>query len=270
MGLTRIPQKTGSAVLRFFAYFGQVVGLIGELAVTLFTCRPRVRLAGRQIVDIGFGSQLVVVVTGAFTGAVFAAQVYFKFSELGLGTATGPVVSLAMCRELGPVLAGIMVSGRVGAAMAAEIGTMKVTEQIDALRSMGISPVDYLVMPRVIGMFVSMPLLVAESVGFGILAGYVMVVHIFGVPAVWFEHQVVSNTTLPDIAIGMIKGFVFGGLIVLISCREGLYANRGAVGVGKATTAAVVISSLAILVSNLFLSFLLNHFFPLGSSGFDS
>ena len=268
MSITRPWQLLGGAVLRFFAYFGQIVSLVIEIVTAMFLSPPRVRLTGRQIVAIGFGSQLVVVVTGAFTGAVFAAQTYFKFSELGLGSATGPVVSLAMCRELGPVLAGIMVAGRVGAAMAAEIGTMKVTEQISALRSMSVHPVDYLVLPRVFGMFISMPLLVAECIGFGILAAHLLVVYVFKVPESWFAYQVYIHTTLVDILIGMIKGFVFGGLIVLISCNEGLRATRGAVGVGKGTTAAVVLSSLAILISNLFLSFLLNYFFPLGSGNY--
>jgi len=239
----------------------------GDLIATPCQAPPRFRLIGQQIVSIGFGSQLVVVITGAFTGAVFAAQTYFKFSELGMGSATGPVMSLAMCRELGPVLTGLMVAGRVGAAMAAELGTMKVTEQIDALRSMGIRPVEYLVVPRVVGMLFSMPLLVAESIGFGILAAHFLMIHKFQVPSAWFDHQVLANTGLDDILIGMIKGLVFGGIIVLISCNEGLRTRDGAVGVGKSTTAAVVNSSLAILVSNLFLSFFLNYFFPLGSGG---
>ena len=261
-------QSLGALGLRFLAYLGQLVSLILEMLIALVSSPPRIRLTGRQVVSIGFGSQLVVVVSGAFTGAVFAAQIYFKFSELGLGSATGPVMSLAMCRELGPVLAALMMAGRVGGAMAAEIGTMKVTEQIDALRSMGVHPVDYLVMPRVFGMLISMPLLVAEAIGFGILAGHVMIVHFFHVPASWFDYQVYIHTSIEDIGIGMIKGFFFGGLIVLISCHEGLRAKSGAVGVGKATTSAVVISSLAILISNLFLSLLLNHFFPLGSGNY--
>ncbi len=261
-------QAAGAAGLGFFAYLGQLVSLVFEMGIAMVSAPPRIRLTGQQLVSIGFGSQLVVIVSGAFTGAVFSAQIYFKFSELGLGSATGPVTALAMCRELGPVLTGLMVAGRVGGAMAAEIGTMKVTEQIDALRSMGIHPVDYLVMPRMFGMLISMPLLVAEAIGFGIFAGHILIVNVFQVPPAWFDHQVYVHTTIDDIAIGMIKGFVFGGLIVLISCHEGLRARSGAVGVGKATTAAVVLSSLAILISNLFLSFFLNYFFPLGSGSY--
>ncbi len=260
-----IIKSLGRGTQNSLLYLGQLADLVGEMIVATFCGRPRFNLTGQQIVSVGFGSQLVVIVTGAFTGAVFAAQSYFKFSDLGLATGVGPVVSIAMCRELGPVLTGLMVAGRVGASMAAEIGTMKVTEQVDALRSMSVHPVDYLVMPRVVGTMVSMPLLVAEAIGFGLLAAHVIIVKFFGVPSAWYEAQVLTHTNLEDFAIGMIKGFVFGGLIVLIACHQGLNAKNGAVGVGKATTAAVVHASLAILVSNLFLSFLLNHFFPLGS-----
>ncbi|MCB1232962.1 MAG: ABC transporter permease [Verrucomicrobiae bacterium] len=259
-------QSLGRGALAFLNYLGQLAKLFADTNVALFIGVRRIALIGRQIVSIGFGSQLVVVVTGAFTGAVFAAQTYFKFSDLGLESGVGPVVSIAMCRELGPVLTALMVAGRVGAAMAAEIGTMKVTEQVDALRAMGVHPLDYLVVPRAVGMFFSMPLLVAEATGFGIAASYLITVQGFNVPFVWYDSQIRAFTDLGDISIGMIKGVVFGGLIVLISCHQGLNASNGAVGVGKSTTAAVVISSLAILISNFFLSLLLNYFFPLGSS----
>ena len=266
--ILNLLQTIGAAGLRFFAYLGQLVSLVCEIGISIVSARPRIRLTGQQLVSIGFGSQLVVAVSGEFTGAVFAAQIYFKFNDLGLSSATGPVVSLAMCRELGPVLTALMIAGRVGGSMAAEIGTMKVTEQVDALRSMGIHPVDYLVVPRVFGTLISMPLLVAEAIGFGIFAGHFLVVNMFHVPPAWFDYQVYVHTSIVDIAIGMIKGLVFGALIVLISCHEGLRAKSGAVGVGKATTSAVVISSLAILISNLFLSLILNHIFPLGSSAY--
>ena len=256
-------QGIGRPVLRLLSYFGQLAELATEILKSLFVGRIRPKLVGRQLVAVGFGSQVVVIVTGAFTGAVFAAQTYFQFSTYGLGSTVGAVVSIAMSRELGPVLAGLMVSGRVGAAMAAEIGTMKVTEQIDALRAMGIHPVDYLVQPRTIAMMISMPLLIAESVGFGILAAHLITVHGFHVPEAWYAHHVNIHTDLGDIAIGMIKGFVFSLLIVLVSCHQGLNASHGAVGVGKGTTAAVVLSCLCVLIVNFFLTLLLNFFFPL-------
>ena len=126
----------------------------------------------RQILEVGYRSQPVVIITGAFTGAVFAAQIFFQFRTLGMESGTGALVATAMCRELGPVLTGLMLAGRVGAAMSAEIGTMKVTEQIDALRALAVYPVDYLVVPRAVAMCVSVPLLVGECVFFGVLASY--------------------------------------------------------------------------------------------------
>lgn len=266
ISMVNLFRTIGAGFLRFLAYLGELAQLFYATSQSFLVGKVRLRLIGRQILHSGFGSQLIVVVTGGFTGAVFAAQTYFKFSELGLESAVGPVVSIAMCRELGPVLTGLMVAGRVGAAMAAEIGTMKVTEQIDALRAMGVHPIDYLVQPRAAGLTLSMPLLVAEATGFGIAASYVIIVWGFKVPFAWYDTQINAFTDLKDISIGMIKGAVFSVLIVLISCHQGLNAKNGAVGVGKGTTAAVVISSLAILITNFFLTLLLNYFFPLSQS----
>jgi len=260
--LNKLAASTGTATVGFVRYLGQIALLAGEVFQSIASGRIRVRLTLTQLALIGIGSQLVVIITGAFTGAVFAAQAFFKFNELGLGSATGPVVSVAMCRELGPVLTALMVSGRVGAAIAAEIGTMRVTEQIDALRAMGVAPIDYLVVPRVIAMLVSMPILVGESIYFGVLASEVLTVQFFGVPAVWFREQLAAHTGAPDVLTGLTKAFVFGVLIVMISCHQGLHTRDGAVGVGRSTTRAVVYSSLAVLVSNLFLSLLLNLWMP--------
>lgn len=264
--MVNVLQGLGRLAIQFLGYLGQLASLFRETTSAFFIGVKRPSLIGRQIVSIGFGSQLVVIVTGAFTGAVFAAQTYFKFSEYGLESGVGPVVSIAMCRELGPVLTGLMVAGRVGASFAAEIGTMKVKEEIDALRAMGVNPTDYLVLPRAVGMFFSMPLLVAEATGFGIAASYLVTVVGFRVPFSWYDSQITAFTDLGDISIGMIKGCVFGALIVLVSCHQGLTAKNGAVGVGKGTTSAVVLSSLAILITNFFLSILLNYFFPLGGT----
>ena len=262
MDILRLP---GRAFLAYLTYMGQLAALLGELFYGLFHGALRPFLTAKQLVAIGYGSQVVVVVTGAFTGAVLTAQTYFKFKEYGVESGVGAIVSVAMCRELGPVLAGLMVSGRVGAAMAAEIGTMKVTEQIDALRALAVHPVDYLVVPRFVAMMVSMPLLIAESISFALLAAYFVAVYGFGIPSPWYMSNMVAHTNMEDLSCGMIKGFVFGILITIISCHQGLTARDGAVGVGDGTTRAVVYSSLAILVFNFFLSILLNYIFPLGS-----
>jgi len=163
------------------------------------------------------------------------------------------------------VITGLMLAGRVGASMAAEIGTMKVTEQIDALRSMDVHPIDYLVTPRFLAILVSMPLLIAESAAFGIIAS-AFVGLAFGInPAYWMD-QMNRYTDLTDLIFSMTKGLTFGMLIVLISCDQGLKASRGAVGVGQGTTRSMVYSSLAILVVNFFLTLLLNMIFPAGSA----
>jgi phospholipid/cholesterol/gamma-HCH transport system permease protein len=250
------------AIRKPLSHLGQLALLAVGAIISLFTARVRLRATFLQIVAIGIGSQLVVIVTGAFTGAVFAAQAYYKFNELGLGSATGPVVSIAMCRELGPVLAALMVAGRMGAAMAAEIGTMRVTQQLDALRAFGVDPVDYLVVPRFLAILISMPILVAEAIWCGMWAAEYLTVQVFGVPAPWFEGQLLAHTRDSDVLSGLLKGTVFGLLIVLISCHRGLHASDGAVGVGRATTRAVVDSSLAILVVNFFLSLLFNRWLP--------
>ena len=254
----------GRLALSFFFYLGELTMLFAETVQAMFIAPIRWRLFFRQVVEMGFGSQLVVAVTGGFTGAVFAAQTYFQFHRLGMDSAVGAVVSVAMFRELGPVLTGLMVAGRVGAAIAAEIGTMKVTEQIDALRAIGVQPIDYLVVPRAMAIMVSMPLLVAESVGLAVYAGYLVTTRVLGVSKAYYIHQMVTFTGLRDIEMALSKGFVFAILIVFISCHEGLNTKNGAVGVGRAPTEAVVISSLAILIVNFFLSFALNIFFPAG------
>src|SRR5438067_5332431 len=176
----------GRNFISFFGYLGELVLLAFDTFRSIFTAPIRWRLFFQQLLEVGFRSQLVVIVTGGFTGAVFAAQTYFQFHRLGMDTAVGAVVAVSMFRELGPVLTGLMVAGRVGAAIAAEIGTMKNTEQIDALRALGVYPVDYLVVPRALSMMVSMPLLVAECVGVGIIAGYFIGVGLLDIPGAYY------------------------------------------------------------------------------------
>jgi len=260
----RMLSICGGLFLTLIASLGELAMLAGETFSSIGRGRIRVGLTLRQIAEIGFGSQLVVVVTGAFTGAVFTAQAYFQFASLNMETAVGPVVTLSMFRELGPALTGLMVAGRVGAAMSAEIGTMKVTQQIDALRALAVNPVDYLVVPRTLAMLISMPLLVVECVGLGVLASYYVGVEVLNITGVYFLANMQKFTEGSDILMSLIKGFVFGGLIVFISCREGLRAKDGAVGVGRATTASVVTSSLALLIVNFFLTMALNILFPAG------
>ncbi|HEY2124964.1 MAG TPA: ABC transporter permease, partial [Chthoniobacterales bacterium] len=192
--MVRLFQAVGRAFLSLFQYLGEVVLLAADTFRSLFTHRLRGKLFLHQIVEIGLLSQLVVIITGGFTGAVFAAQTYFQFSKLGIGSGVGAVVSVSLCRELGPVLTALMVAGRVGAAMSAEIGTMKVTEQIDALRALAVYPVDYLVVPRALAMMISMPLLVSECIACGIVAGYFIAIDLLGVNGPYYVANMVRWT----------------------------------------------------------------------------
>jgi len=262
--IVRFFNALGAPVLAFFQYLGEVVLLAADTFRSIFTHRLRWKLFLNQVVEIGLLSQVLVIITGGFTGAVFAAQAFFQFNNLGMGSAVGAVVSVSLCRELAPVLTALMVAGRVGAAMSAEIGTMKVTEQIDALRALAVYPIDYLVVPRALAMMLSMPLLVAECIAFGIVAGYLVAIYLLGVNGPYYVDNMVHWTRSRDIVMGMTKAFCFALLIVFISCHKGLTAREGAVGVGRATTEAVVNASLAVLIVNFFLTMALNIIFPAG------
>lgn len=254
----------GHVILSFARYLGDLSLLAIEVVRGILQGHARLRLVIQQIFEIGYRSQPVILITGAFTGAVFATQTFFQFERLQMDTAVGPVVSVSMFRELGPVLCGLMVAGRVGAAMSAELGTMKVTEQLDALRALAVHPVDYLVIPRVLAMLVSMPLLVAECIGIGIFAAYLLTTKVLGVSEAYYLYNMLHFTGTRDVAMGLIKALVFGIIIVFVACHQGLNARDGAVGVGRATTEAVVIGSLFILVVNFFLTMSFNIVFPGG------
>jgi phospholipid/cholesterol/gamma-HCH transport system permease protein len=246
--IARLFIALGTAFLAFFQYLGEVVLLAADTFRSIFTHRLRWRLFLGQMVEIG----------------LLSAQTFFQFNKLGMGSAVGAVVSVAICRELGPVLTALMVTGRVGASMSAEIGTMKVTEQIDALRALAVYPVDYLVVPRTLAMMVSMPLLVAECIAFGIAAGYLIAIYLLEINGTYYMANMVRWTQMRDIVMGLTKAFCFALLIVFISCHKGLTAREGAVGVGRTTTEAVVNASLAVLIFNFFLTMFLNIIFPAG------
>lgn len=210
-----------------------------------------------QIYFVGVKSQSVVLITGAFTGMVLAAQTYLQFHKVKMDTATLAVVSVSMCSELGPVLTGLMVAGRVGAAIAAELGTMRVTEQIDALRTLATHPVDYLVVPRLLALHATLPLLTAESIVVGIGAGYCVGVYLYGIDRTYLWYNMLKYTGDSDVAAGLIKAFIFGGIVAIIGCYKGMFCGEGAEGVGRATTEAVVYSSITILITNFFLTLVL-------------
>src|SRR5436189_337770 len=217
---------------------GRITLLAKEAVASLFTFKVAWRDLLYQIYFVGVKSQSVVLITGAFTGMVLGAQTYFQFHKVKMDTATLAVVSVSMCSELGPVLTGLMVAGRVGAAFAAELGTMRVTEQIDALRTLATHPIDYLVVPRLLALHAALPLLTAESIVVGIGAGYLVGVYLLGIDPTYLWYNTLKYTAVSDVAIGIIKSFIFGGIIAMIGCYKGMTCGEGAEGVGRATTEA--------------------------------
>ena len=238
---------------------GRIAMLCMEITGSIFRWRTPGRDLAYEIYFIGFKSQSVVLITGAFTGLVLCAQTYFQFHKVKMDTATLAVVSVSMASELGPVLTALMVAGRVGAAIAAELGTMRVTEQIDALRTLTAHPVDYLVVPRVLATIIGMPLLTGEAIVVGIGAAYIIGVYLLGIDAAYLWHNMYVYTDSPDMLTGYIKAVIFGAIIGIIGCYKGLTCPQGAEGVGRATTEAVVYSSITILISNFFLTLVLNR-----------
>jgi phospholipid/cholesterol/gamma-HCH transport system permease protein len=212
------------------------------------------RLLIRQIRSIGADSLLLILLIGAFTGMVLGLQGYNTLRRFGSEGALGTVVALALVRELGPVLAALMVAARAGSAMAAELGAMQATEQIDALSVMAINPVQYLVTPRVLAGILSFPLLTAIFDVIGIMGGYVVGVDLMGAPGSSYLNGIGDNLTRQDIVTGFAKALVFGVVVMWVCCYKGYHAQRMATGVSRATTEAVVLSSVLILVWDYFMT----------------
>ncbi|MDX1953165.1 MAG: ABC transporter permease [Verrucomicrobiota bacterium] len=252
-----VPDKFSSTINEM----GRVALLFWETANALFRHKVDWRDVSYQLYFIGVKSQSVVLITGAFTGMVLCAQTYFQFHKVRMDTATLAVVSVSMCSELGPVLTALMVAGRVGAAMAAELGTMRVTEQIDALRTLATHPVDYLIVPRVLATVIAMPLLTGEAITLGIGAAYIVGTFLLKIDPTYSWANMLYYSSAQAVAIGLIKAFIFGIIISVVSCYKGMNCREGAEGVGKATTEAVVTTSISILISNFFLTLFLNRVF---------
>jgi phospholipid/cholesterol/gamma-HCH transport system permease protein len=212
----------------------------------------------RHMRDIGFGSLFIVVLTGFFTGLVFAFQTIFAFRRFGAEALVGPATMLTLARELGPVLTGLMVAGRSGSGMATELGTMRVTEQIDALSTLAVEPMQYLVVPRAIAATLMMPLLTVIFTGCGYTGCYLIAVIREGVDPGVFYHETWLALDPDDFYEGWIKAAFFGLQIALISCFKGFYTSGGARGVGDAATNAVVVSSVSILVGTYLLAEILD------------
>lgn len=247
--------------MNFLALIGRValgfLGHIGRLTIFAGTAishcvRPPLypRLIGQQMIDIGYYSLPVVGLTAIFSGMVLALQSYTGFARFSAESAVANVVVLSITRELGPVLAGLMVAGRIGASMAAEIGTMRVTEQIDALTTLSTNPFKYLVVPRLVAGVLMLPLLVLVADIIGVFGGYLVGVYKLGFNAGVYINSTVDFLEPLDVISGLVKASVFGFLIALMGCYNGYYSKGGAQGVGAATTNAVVSASILILTSN--------------------
>lgn len=204
----------------------------------------------KQIFEIGFFSLPVVGLTAIFTGMVLALQSYTGFSRFSGESAIATVVVLSITRELGPVLAGLMVAGRVGASMAAEIGTMRVTEQIDALTTLATNPLRYIIFPRLVAGVIMLPFLVLIADIIGVLGGYLVSVYKLGFNSGHYLEQTLKYLRADDVWSGLIKAYFFGFIVSLMGCYHGYYSGRGAEGVGRATTRAVVSASILILFMN--------------------
>lgn len=252
--MLKIIELIGSTVIRFAEELGKILILLFLSLQQLFLPPFEVRNTFKQMLEIGVRSLPVVLITAIFTGMVFALQTFTGFKRFGAEAVVGTVVALSMTRELGPVLTGLIVAGRAGAAMAAELGTMRVTEQIDALETLATNPIKYLIIPRFIAGILMMPALAAVADITGIIGGYFVTVGLFDTSSIVYWKRTWDYLEVSDILNGMLKAGFFGASISLISCYKGFYTRGGAEGVGKATTGAVVLSSMTILISDYFLS----------------
>ncbi len=241
---------TGQKSIEFTRETGRLSMFLMSALLGIFSSTFDFKVFRQQMVQVGFLSLPVVGMTAIFSGAVLALQSYTGFSRFNAESSIATVVVLSITRELGPVLAGLMVAGRVGAAIAAELGTMRVTEQIDALYTLSTDPVKYLVSPRVLACTISLPLLVLVGDIIGVMGGYVVGVNKLGFNSSAYISNTIEYLETIDVVSGLVKATVFGLIISVMSCWSGYMSDKGAKGVGMATTSAVVNSSIMILLSN--------------------
>jgi phospholipid/cholesterol/gamma-HCH transport system permease protein len=221
---------------------------------TALTTKLKVKKLLVQFEEIGFNSMVIVVLTGTFTGAVLALQTYIGVRRYGGEEFVGPVVALSMARELGPVITALMVTGRSGSSIAAEIGTMRITEQIDALTTLRINPMQYLVVPRILAGTIILPFLTVFSVMCGIIGGYFIATSVLGLNGNQYINGIKKYLEYSDITNGLIKSIFFGLILTWVGSFKGFYAEGGARGVGLATTQSVVMGSILLLLANYFLT----------------
>jgi phospholipid/cholesterol/gamma-HCH transport system permease protein len=252
--LVRLLERLGAGATRSLEEAGNLSLLL--VRTVGWAVRPpfRVRSLVEQMASVGVNSVPIVLITAIFTGAVLALQTMTGFRRFNAEDMVGTIVALSLCRELGPVLTGLIVSGRVGSGMAAELGTMKVTEQIDALESLATDPVNYLVVPRLLAGLIMLPALTALADVVGMAGGFAVSVFVLHANATIYFRRSMDYLAFEDIYTGMVKAAVFGVIIAVVGCHKGFTAAGGAEGVGRATTHSVVLSSMLILTANYFIS----------------
>ncbi|HLC18408.1 MAG TPA: ABC transporter permease [Thermodesulfobacteriota bacterium] len=252
-------EKIGLLTKQVVDTAGSLVIMLTQAVMYTFTPPIKARNIFKQMEFVGVQSLFVVILTGGFTGMVMALQSYNALKRFGAESLVGPTVALSMTRELGPVLTGLMVTGRAGSAMATELGTMRVTEQIDALYTMAVNPIKYLVVPRIIAGVLMFPILTIVTDAVGIVGGYLIGVKVLGINSGVFIGRTIDFVSVDDIFNGLYKSIVFGLITTLVASYHGFYAKGGAEGVGKAATSAVVMGAIMILISDYVMSSLMSY-----------
>ena len=250
-------ERVGQSAIDFVRDLGKITIFVSQVILVFFSKRFYFKVFIKQVIEIGYYSLPVIGLTAIFTGAVLALQSYTGFSRMNAESAVASIVVLSITRELGPVLAGLMLAGRVGAAIAAEVGTMKVTEQIDALYTLNTNPFSYLFVPRVLAGTLMLPLLVLVADIIGVLGGYLISTYKLGFNPYVYLKKTFDYLEVSDVTSGLIKASVFGFIVCVIGCFSGDNCQGGAQGVGSSTTSAVVLSSIFVLLLNYFITGLL-------------
>lgn len=255
-------QRLGNPLMDAFTGLGDFFIFCLSVVKWVFIGTFHVRVLFKEMQKIGLQSILIVTLVGLFAGMVFALQTGSAFKVFNAESLVGSTVGIALSRELAPVFTALMIVARAGSAMAAEIGTMNVTEQVDALRSMSINPINYLVVPRVVATTIMVPLLVGVFNAAGLYGSYTVAIHLLAIPEGPYLARYHTLVEPADFYQGLIKGLLFGFIVSLIACYKGYRTTNGAEGVGRATTQAVVAGSVTILILNYFLATWLLQIFP--------
>ena len=255
--MTKLLEAIGSWTISRLRTIGHMFVFLLNSFYFIFIPPFKLRLLLRQIRFFGNKSMLVILLTGSFTGMVLALQLFYILRKFGSEALLGPGIALSLIRELGPVLSALMVTGRAGSALTAEVGMMRISEQIDALTAMALNPIRYLIVPNVVAGIIVFPLLGAIFDVIGIFGGYLVGVEILGITSGTYFSQMEDYVAMEDITVGLYKSLSFGLIVSWICCYKGFYTGYGAAGVSKSTTEAVVLCSILILIWDYFLGAIL-------------